>query len=47
MEEIKACEKRITKYLSIPLRTINENPSEKIMELALAINEDICIVNKI
>jgi hypothetical protein len=25
-------------------RTINENPNEKIMELALAINDDICIV---
>lgn len=29
---------------SILPRTINENPNEKIMELALALNDDIVIV---
>jgi len=36
MEEIKTCEKKIN-------QTINENPNEKIMELALAANDDIYI----
>ena len=30
--------------MSIWFRTINENPNEKIMELALAANDDIYIV---
>ena len=37
MEDIKACEKKINE-------TINQNPNENIMEMALASNDDIYIV---
>lgn len=45
IEQIKDCEKKVNKYSHYQSRrTINDNPSERIMEMALAANDDIFIV---